>query len=102
MGDDESKEDEESFSRESAEEEKEEKQDEEEIEPGAGKVGSPTKPPKDEAAGKKQRSLLQFLKDEKEIITTILFFVGGAIWLYTAFATKHYVASVKCLLGATI
>lgn len=57
-------------------------------------------PPKD--GSQKPWTLLQFLKDTKELITLILFFVGGIVWLYAAFATKHYVASVKCLLGATI
>jgi hypothetical protein len=52
--------------------------------------------------GKPPFSLWQFLKDTKELITIILFFVGGIVWLYAAFATKHYVGSVKCLLGATI
>jgi hypothetical protein len=51
---------------------------------------------------KSPRTVLQFLKEEKEILTTVGFFIGGAVWLYAAFATKHYVGSVKCLLGATI
>ena len=47
-------------------------------------------------------SIWQFLKDAKELITIILFFAAGIVWLYAAFATKHYVGGVKCLLGATI
>jgi hypothetical protein len=42
------------------------------------------------------------LKEYKELIALIMFFVGGIIWLYAAFATKSYVASIRCLLGATI
>lgn len=42
------------------------------------------------------------LNDYKELLTMILFVVGGVIWLYAAFATKAYVASIECLLGETI
>lgn len=42
------------------------------------------------------------LNDYKELLTMILFVVGGVIWLYAAFATKVYVAAIECLLGATI
>ncbi|RWO49230.1 hypothetical protein [Mesorhizobium sp.] len=50
----------------------------------------------------KLRSLFSYLRDFKEVVAIVIFFVGGVIWLYAAFATKQYVAEVKCLLGATI
>ena len=63
---------------------------------------SSSKAPGKADSQKKSFSLWQFLKDAKELITIILFFAAGIVWLYAAFATKHYVGSVKCLLGATI
>lgn len=50
----------------------------------------------------KSKSLLETIKEAKEFIAILVFFVGGVIWLYAAFATKRQVAGVRCLLGATI
>lgn len=47
-------------------------------------------------------TLLSRLNEYKELITIVMFFLGGAIWLYSAFATKAYVGNIRCLLGATI
>lgn len=56
------------------------------------------------AAAKEPKTIpgLATLKQYKELVAIILFFGMGIIWLYTAFATKHYVASIRCLLGTTI
>jgi len=50
----------------------------------------------------KFHSAVSHLKDLKELIAILVFFVGGAVWIYTAFATKQYVAGVRCLLASTI
>lgn len=46
--------------------------------------------------------MLEKLKEYKEIITIIVFFLGGFIWLYTQFPSKSdfnaEMASLKCLL----
>lgn len=47
-------------------------------------------------------TLLSRLSEYKELITIFMFFLGGVIWLYSAFATKSYVGNIRCLLGATI
>jgi hypothetical protein len=47
-------------------------------------------------------AFIKLLNDYKELITLLLFFIGGVIWLYVAFATKREVATLKCLLGTTI
>lgn len=50
----------------------------------------------------KFRTAVSHLKDLKELVAILVFFIGGAVWIYTAFATKQYVAGVRCLLASTI
>jgi len=68
--------------------------------------------------------LLKSFKEYKEFIAILVFFIGGVVWLYAAFATKSYVdefkdtiqkaitqiqesskkstANIKCVLGGSI
>ncbi len=45
---------------------------------------------------------VSFLNDLKELFAIMVFFIGGAVWIYTAFATKQHVQTVRCLLETTI
>jgi hypothetical protein len=45
---------------------------------------------------------LKPIKEYKELITVIVFFVGGALWIFGYFATKHQVKQLQCLLNANI
>lgn len=38
----------------------------------------------------------------REVLLLIAVFGAGAFWAYSAFATKQYVAGVRCLLASTI
>jgi hypothetical protein len=51
---------------------------------------------------KKGGEFLSKLKEYKELIGIMVFFLGGGFWIYSTFATKVYVARTQCLLGATI
>ena len=42
-----------------------------------------------------KNKVLNFLKDFQWYISTLIFFAGGLIWLYAAFATMAYVESIK-------
>jgi hypothetical protein len=71
------------------------------------KAGGGEEPDGDEepgSAGKKTKSgeLLSKLKEYKELISIMVFFLGGGFWINSTFATKTYVARMQCLLGATI
>ncbi|WP_149339154.1 hypothetical protein [Neorhizobium sp. P12A] len=78
--------------------------------PSAAETGSEqacdekTSDGQDESDGKakKGKELLSKLNEYKEIISIIVFFIGGCIWIYSTFATKVYVARIQCFLGATI
>lgn len=74
--------------------------------------------------GSDKNKLLKTLNDYKELVSILVFFAGGVIWLYAAFATKTYVdefnvatrqaikeirdsnkkstAKIKCVLGGSI
>ncbi|OQR30242.1 hypothetical protein BWR59_16915 [Pseudomonas sp. Bc-h] len=49
-----------------------------------------------------QKSAIQWLNDYKELISLVAFFVGGLLWLYNVFATKHQIAELKCLMSANV
>jgi hypothetical protein len=45
-----------------------------------------------------QGKLIAFLKDYKELIATVAFFVSGILWVVGYFATKEELKTIDCLL----
>ncbi|WP_157973675.1 hypothetical protein [Tropicimonas sp. IMCC34043] len=46
--------------------------------------------------------LLGRLKDYKEFVAILVFFLGGLLWVYGVFATQKQVDQIKCLLNTNI
>jgi hypothetical protein len=46
----------------------------------------------------KFNAFLAFLKEYKELITTVVFFAGGVSWVFGYFATKEELKTLDCLL----
>ena len=46
--------------------------------------------------------MLEKLKEYKELITILIFFLGGFVWIYGYFATKTQLRSMKCVLNANV
>lgn len=59
-----------------------------------------------EDSPRKEMSGLSKLKEYKELITVIIFFVGGIVWIYGYFATKSSLttisAQLQCLLNTHV
>jgi hypothetical protein len=47
-------------------------------------------------------NFLKPVNEYKELIALLLFFLGGAFWIFDYFATKHQVKQLQCLLNANI
>jgi hypothetical protein len=49
-----------------------------------------------------ESGFLATLKDYKELISILVFFVGGALWIFAYFATRTQVDELRCLMNANI
>ena len=47
-------------------------------------------------------SILKTLSEYRELLTVIIFFVGGVLWVFGYFATKDQLKEVKCLMNANM
>jgi hypothetical protein len=50
----------------------------------------------------KKSSFIKALGEYKEIITIIVFFLGGVLFAFGYFATKQQLTQIKCLLNANV
>src|SRR5262245_7951462 len=48
------------------------------------------------------KSLLGTLKDYKEFIAILVFFIGGILWIFGYFATKKQLDELHCLMNANV
>jgi hypothetical protein len=49
-----------------------------------------------------KRTLLGLLGEYKELITVLVFFLGGVVWIFGYFATKKQLDELRCLFTANI
>lgn len=49
-----------------------------------------------------QSPFVKWLNDYKELLSVIIFFIGGFLWVYGVFATKEQIKELKCLMNANI
>jgi hypothetical protein len=47
---------------------------------------------------KPTKGLLDTLKDYKELIAILVFFLGGVLWMFGYFATKKQLTELRCLM----
>jgi len=59
-------------------------------------------PPETISAPSKQSSVIKTLGEYKELISIIVFFVGGIFFAFTYFATKQQLAQTRCLLNENV
>jgi hypothetical protein len=60
-----------------------------------GRAASPSEP-------KQNVGVLDRLKEYKELIAVLVFFLGGFTWIYGYFATKSQLIEMKCVLNANV
>lgn len=46
--------------------------------------------------------ILGFLKEFKELLAVLIFFFGGALWIFGYFATKSQIKELYCIMNANV
>ena len=49
-----------------------------------------------------RNAFLRWINDYKELLSVIIFFIGGFLWVYGVFATKAEIKELKCLINVNI
>jgi hypothetical protein len=49
-----------------------------------------------------RNAFLQWLNSYKELVSVVVFFLGGFLWVYGVFATKEQIKELKCVLNANV
>jgi hypothetical protein len=47
-----------------------------------------------------ERKFLDILKEYKELIAILVFFLGGVLWMFGYFATKQQLTELRCWMRA--
>ena len=49
-----------------------------------------------------ERKFLDILKEYKELIAVLVFFLGGVLWMFGYFATKKQLTELRCWMHANV
>jgi hypothetical protein len=49
-----------------------------------------------------RRAFVHWLGSYKELLSVVIFFLGGFLWVYGVFATKEQIKEVRCMLNANV
>jgi hypothetical protein len=49
-----------------------------------------------------ERKFLNILKEYKELIAILVFFLGGVLWMFGYFATKQQLTELRCWMRANV
>ena len=49
-----------------------------------------------------ERKFLDILKEYKELIAILVFFLGGVLWMFGYFATKQQLTELRCWMRANV